>query len=555
MKELTPAATGKLLQMHSERIAADTPFTTETTHKIHAALGGHPATLLLLPGLLQTVDLPTRLAADSVRDAQKIYITTWRVLPASVRELLVALCFAGSGGATASFLTATAELSPDRLSIALRELHRHNLIEVRGTVLQKQYALHSLTRRFILNTVSHHRQWQETITHFAGNAYQHLLAAFAQSQEPDEAFALLIPSLEMVVPSSERLHKLRADLLITAFPAFRERGLLNGWEQHLQRALDEESAEPTPTSIKLWNLLGEQRRIFGRYHTALQAHQTAEAISKSLNAPHLLAETHRYLAQTLYLQQEYARAARYCDEAFESFSQLEPNSKNQIALISLRGEIAAAMGAPDLAETYLKQAVELCHTTVSPHQLIRAFYNLGRFYQRIERQAEALTAFRRARQLLKRFPNPTLATRIALTAGTMHFATGQFEEARAHFETINLDYLRDSHSHELLGRMLNSLANALLALGKTTAAESAVVESVQIFRRQENLFELANTLDTLGDVYETQHRLTEARDCRLEAIALLSLLLHERHSERLLTTIQRKLSHRPTVGETIAAIG
>jgi hypothetical protein len=131
-------------------------------HAIYACTGGNPLALKLVVGLSQDLALPHVLAdlAQAQTAAtgdlyRHIYWQAWQSLSQSAKALLEVMPLAADSGATPEQLQAISRLAPAQMLPAIQELIRRSLLEVRGSLNERRYAIHSLTRTFLLHEISH----------------------------------------------------------------------------------------------------------------------------------------------------------------------------------------------------------------------------------------------------------------------------------------------------------------------------------------------------------------------------------------------------------------
>lgn len=129
---------------------------------IYACTGGNPLTLKLVVGLSQDLALPHVLAdlaqaqTAATSDLYRhIYWQAWQSLSQPAKTLLEVMPLAADSGATPEQLQVISRLEPSQMLPAIQELIRRSLLEVRGSLNERRYAIHSLTRTFLLHEISH----------------------------------------------------------------------------------------------------------------------------------------------------------------------------------------------------------------------------------------------------------------------------------------------------------------------------------------------------------------------------------------------------------------
>ncbi len=127
---------------------------------IYAVTGGNPLALRLVAGQTHVHTLDDVLA--SLRDAEgkvveglytHIYRHAWDRLDERGRQVLLLMPLASESGASIEFLRAMSRLEPGQLQDALEQLVTLNLVDSRGSLRERCYSIHSLTRSFLLQQV------------------------------------------------------------------------------------------------------------------------------------------------------------------------------------------------------------------------------------------------------------------------------------------------------------------------------------------------------------------------------------------------------------------
>ena len=123
---------------------------------VYDCVGGNPLALRLLVGQLHVYPLPAILA--DLRAAQggavtglytHIYQQAWQALSEQARHVLLAMPLISAEGGDLDLLAAISDLPPDELRDGLAQLVQRNLVDARGTLYERRYSIHSLTRTFL----------------------------------------------------------------------------------------------------------------------------------------------------------------------------------------------------------------------------------------------------------------------------------------------------------------------------------------------------------------------------------------------------------------------
>ncbi|VAW34255.1 hypothetical protein MNBD_CHLOROFLEXI01-268 [hydrothermal vent metagenome] len=126
---------------------------------IYEAVGGNPFALKLLIGLAQTRSLPDILSDFQTGHSatellyNKIFWQAWHSLSASAKIILTIMPLAPEAGMSPKQLLTYTALSKEALWPAINELASRSLLEVRGTVWERHYGIHHLTKTFILSQI------------------------------------------------------------------------------------------------------------------------------------------------------------------------------------------------------------------------------------------------------------------------------------------------------------------------------------------------------------------------------------------------------------------
>lgn len=123
---------------------------------IYQVVGGNPHFLKLVVGLLHQMPLPDVLEQlrigreESIEKLYRhIYWQTWQLLSPNAKKLLQNMPLVAESGGMPPFLMTISSLPAVQFWPALQELQRRSLVEVRGTLHEKLYGIHQLTRTFI----------------------------------------------------------------------------------------------------------------------------------------------------------------------------------------------------------------------------------------------------------------------------------------------------------------------------------------------------------------------------------------------------------------------
>jgi hypothetical protein len=141
-----------------------TKATDTTLQPIYDTVGGNPLALRLIVGQLHFHELAQVLADLTLARGKKaetlyhyIYHSAWQNLAEATRQVWLLLPLLSEPEATLANLVAFSELPDTVVREALEQLVLQNLVICQGTLQERRYCLHSLTRTFLHEQVV---QWQ-----------------------------------------------------------------------------------------------------------------------------------------------------------------------------------------------------------------------------------------------------------------------------------------------------------------------------------------------------------------------------------------------------------
>lgn len=123
---------------------------------IYQTVGGNPLALRLVVGQAQIHPLPVileQLTAAQQGAAENLYTfiyrQVWQSLDELSRETLLAMPLVSEHGGDLTYLAAVSELSLPELRLGLTKLVTYNLVDVHGSLHERRYTIHQLTRSFL----------------------------------------------------------------------------------------------------------------------------------------------------------------------------------------------------------------------------------------------------------------------------------------------------------------------------------------------------------------------------------------------------------------------
>ena len=165
LSELSRADAAALMRHHAERSSISLDEATAADFDaIYERVGGNPLALKLVIGQLRDISLPHILdnlvaqrGEDVAKMYQRIYRRAWELLTPTAQQLLRAMQLVSEEGVTAEDLQTIylgdtideADFWP-----AIQSLRQRSLLEVRGSLRQRKYGIHRLTRTFLENDIN-----------------------------------------------------------------------------------------------------------------------------------------------------------------------------------------------------------------------------------------------------------------------------------------------------------------------------------------------------------------------------------------------------------------
>lgn len=157
LSELNRGDAEALMYHHAERSAISLAGATAADFDaIYECVGGNPLALKLVISQLRDISLPHILAnlvaqrgQDIAAMYDRIYQRAWSLLTPAAQTVLGSMQLVSEDGATANYLQVMSGLDDDALWQAIHILNQRSLLEVRGTLHERKYGIHRLTRTFL----------------------------------------------------------------------------------------------------------------------------------------------------------------------------------------------------------------------------------------------------------------------------------------------------------------------------------------------------------------------------------------------------------------------
>ncbi len=517
LDELDVAGSAELLKSHAKRStqAMNVKFHADAVRKIFAHIGGHPLTLSILPELL--VKFPLQRILNAIERGKygahhEIYAAAWQALSHDARKLLFALCFVSQHGIDEPFLTAVTGLDEDAQLDALEELFRYNLLQTRGSLEHKRYNLHNLTIQFVqielkdpssmLNSADFDRthltktalSFWNSQNNFSTTSVKNLLQTFRFSFHG---------AIEKEVSQT------RSELALILHSALHSHGIWFTWINILRKVIESDTYNNQGMQCRLLNILGETNRLARQFPEALIAYSAARELALLLEDEKALARATYGLGIIHYHQYDYGSAVSLCNDALEISQEHELKIEYASALM-LRGLLGIQFEEFVMSENVFKQSIEIYRVANSHDNVLRGLNNLIRLYKKTNQEKLVLSAYDQAYRILEKNPNNVQEAWLKISEGSYYFERGDFQRASAIFGSINLRHLRQTRNVFLLALVLNNLGNVFLKKLNFSKAMIYIIESIELWKQLNNRRELANSLETLGDIYLAQQMVDNA---------------------------------------------
>lgn len=549
--ELDLEKSGELLHSHAQKSSRtiNAPIDNIIVQQIFNHIGGHPLTLGILPELLTKFSLQRIL--DAIERGKygahhEIYAAVWEALSHEARKVLFALCFVSQAGIGEDFIFAVTNLDEDTALDALEELFRYNLLQTRGTFENKLYNLHNLTIQYIkiwltslnldfpkysiLGTIAILTYWQETVSNLDHNQLS--------SQSLSNIVSACLFSFQKY--KSNQLCMIRLSLIQQAHPMMESRGIWHDWKKVLSLSIRLDTEHDKLRRCNLLNKLATLNRLNKNLQDAFTQYQAAWSLATELNNEANLAYAAYGLGVTYLHKFDFQQAIRYCDHAIESFDQLNLPKEFAVTL-NLRGLIAFQREEFAMAEDYFKHSVNILKAEESIDNLLSGLNNLARLYKQWGKEEKVIDTYQKIYSVLTIHSNSVREARVKLTEGAFFFDLGNIDKAQQVFRDINLKYLQQTKNHYLVALTHNNLGNVLLKQNRLRDAEEYLLKSISIWHILDDKQELANSLETLGDIHYANGNNLKANKTYRDALKILENLPNDVSS---LSQLRRNLKQR-----------
>ncbi|MBX3055852.1 MAG: tetratricopeptide repeat protein [Anaerolineae bacterium] len=527
--------------------------------KIFRIVGGHPLALRLIPRLTRYYPLPEVLARWQEEQMgyiaevyQSIYATLWQALSPSEKQLLQIMPLVAQVGGNGHQLQIVSGLSREAFWSSLTKLVELCLLETRVMGPERRYGIHSLTARFleyrqkkdggtaVLSVPPHYIQaniahWRQTMSHLTEKQWQTL--------DIERANILRAIQVSLRLPDKEITQTLREDWVTLSESLWRyveRQGYVYEWLPILENLCQRFEGDSHVYCLLL-NRLGELYRLNRQIDKAVDLHDAALRIAQESGNLLEGSRSHFNLGTDYFLRKKYDMAGKYGKIALGMFTEQGLAGREKAATLNLLGTVAQEQGELAQSVSYLEQAANIWRTIDQRPELARTLNNLARTHQRQHKIEEAQQCYAEARHILSQTGSTLDRILISLSEGEMHFVLKQFDKAETIFNSIDLQFLRQSGHLFYLACTLNNLGNVAFMRGNYDTADSYLQDSILLWRQLGDDLELANTLGRWGDILVVQNKPEAALAIYLEAEAIALKYPNERRANILREEVEQEM--------------
>lgn len=293
-----------------------------------------------------------------------------------------------------------------------------------------------------------------------------------------------------------------------------------------------------PSQLKGRLLLAKGRIYFlnRNFSDAVRVETAALALFEANQQTDLIAQAHHQLSNTFLGHQKYDLARQHGANA------LRLVNANQTALLAklhnTMGLIELETGNFPASEAQFQQAIHYMETLNDPTSLARAWLNLSVTYQRQNQLAAAQTCCQQALDILPNAASNMDGLKISNMLGVLHYQRNNFVEAEKIFRQGLLDLRYMPGMIHLRGSFTHNLGNTVLSLERWEEAKIHLEKSILLWQQTDDKVQQANSLGTLGELYEKQGEWTTAVTYYNNALQQLSLYPQNQWGRRLIASFE-----------------
>src|SRR5215213_9842481 len=271
------------------------------------------------------------------------------------------------------------------------------------------------------------------------------------------------------------------------------------------------SAPPSQRAQELLALSDKQNLT--NHPLAIQSAQEALTLFTSANDPVGMANAYAALGRYHFAQNDLLDSTRYSNSALEIWRQ-QNNTSEQAAALTMLAYVECRKGEWLSAIDYLTQSQNLINAEAEPARMGGIESGLAYIFNESGMPDSGLTHYQQALNYYRQTPSAEDDYRMTLQIGYTYFlkqnypaAITNIEQALAGFEPSSV---HAAECHEYLGKIY-------VATGEHTLALEHLQLALPIYQSVGNPREAAQVIALIGQVYEQQGAVAQARRQYLEA--------------------------------------
>ena len=323
-----------------------------------------------------------------------------------------------------------------------------------------------------------------------------------------------------------------AALAVDLAPTLEQWGIWSDWLPLLEAA----AALALPPDLRVRLLLAQGRCHYlnRNFKDAIHRQEAALSLAEEQGISALIALAHYQLTNAFMGCKAYGPAREHGAQALRLLGSTP--SKTLASLYNSLGLLELETGSLAPSEAQFQQALALWPSFNEPAQLARTCLNLALVYQRQSRLTEARACYEQAYKALAPTTSVVDKLKVLNGWGTLHYMTGELAAAETVFRQ-GLEVTRELQgAFHLCGSLTHNLGNTLLALERWSEAEFYLEKSLILWQQANDDLERANSMGTLGELYEQQGVWAAAVTHYDEALALLEAYPDQQWAQKLAAT-------------------
>lgn len=310
------------------------------------------------------------------------------------------------------------------------------------------------------------------------------------------------------------------DYIYTILGAVERWGEWSLWTELLQQ-LAQQLPKINAPYLKTIYWLSHFYYLNRNFEDALSVLLEAQDIAIHIAAPKLLGQVQQRLANVYLAMGKLSEAENVMQDALLLCKELEEAWALVAALWNTAGLVWLQQGKPDQAIEAFNKALALWEKQQVKIPLSRCELNMGVAYFQQGHYEQAADHFNRARAYMEKLSSPVDMLRVINNLASSYYMQGKYGQG----EKILIEAISKSRQlvgiYHIRGSLNHNLGNILLAQKRYGEAEVYLQNSLQLWDLANDLLERANSLDTLGELYQTQQQFRKALNAYQEAYQLI----------------------------------